>query len=176
MEPKKLYTSLGTGFPPAGRKHGEGVEVGKRGKKYIVYTQTFLKTDQILRKIALGSIKACIIINFLRSFFETWTIQTFPKILADGTMIIDNEHRCSERLVCPGFLENPHSKAHTIPSSKSSHLPFSLSVTHLPLLCPFPIQRFTVLINVTSGKLLEFLQLLQYTSRSLHFRSLDPRP
>ena len=39
MEPKKLYTSLGTGFPPAGRKHGEGVEVGKRVKKYIVYTQ-----------------------------------------------------------------------------------------------------------------------------------------
>ena len=158
MEPKNLYTSLGIGFPPAGREYGEGVEVGKRGKKYIVYTQTFLKTDQILRKIALGSIKACIITNFLRSFFDTWTILTFPKILADGSMIIDNEYRCSERLVCPGFFENPHSKAHTIPSSKPSHLPLPLSVTHLPLLCPFPIQRFTVLINATSsGKLLEFL-------------------
>lgn len=88
-EPKKLYTSLGTGFPPAGCKHGEGVEVGKRRKTYIVYTQTFLKTDQILRKITLGSIKACIVTNFLRSLFNTWTILTFPKIPGDGTMSTD---------------------------------------------------------------------------------------
>ena len=145
MEPRKLYTSSGIGFPPEGCKHGEGVGVGKSGKNTLYIHITFLKTDQILRKITLGSIKACIITNFLRSFFDTWTALTFPKILAGGTMNIDNEYRCSERLVCPGFLGSPHSKAHTLPSSKSSHLPLSLSVTHLSLLCPFPTQCFTVL-------------------------------
>ena len=71
MEPRKLYTSSGIGFPPEGCKHGEGVGVGKSGKNTLYIHITFLKTDQILRKITLGSIKACIITNFLRSFFDT---------------------------------------------------------------------------------------------------------